>query len=49
MIRQPAVANQFYPGREADLKKDISKRYLPWYLLMPVICTQAMLLELFMP
>ena len=26
MIRQPAVANQFYPGREADLKKDISGR-----------------------
>jgi AmmeMemoRadiSam system protein B len=26
MIRQPAVANQFYPGREGDLKKDISGR-----------------------
>jgi AmmeMemoRadiSam system protein B len=26
MIRQPAVANQFYPGREEDLKKDISSR-----------------------
>jgi len=26
MIRQPAVANQFYPGREQDLKKDISTR-----------------------
>jgi AmmeMemoRadiSam system protein B len=26
MIRQPAVANQFYPGRESDLKKDISGR-----------------------
>ncbi len=26
MIRQPAVANQFYPGSEADLKRDISGR-----------------------
>ena len=26
MIRQPAVANQFYPGRESDLKKDVSGR-----------------------
>jgi AmmeMemoRadiSam system protein B len=29
MIRQPAVANQFYPGREEDLKKDISSRIKP--------------------
>ena len=26
MVRQPAVANQFYPGRDKDLKKDISAR-----------------------
>ena len=26
MIRQPAVANQFYPGRQQDLKRDISGR-----------------------
>jgi AmmeMemoRadiSam system protein B len=26
MIRQPAVANQFYPGRERDLRKDLSGR-----------------------
>jgi len=26
MIRQPAVANQFYPGKEQDLKKDLSGR-----------------------
>ena len=26
MIRQPAVANQFYPGREKDLKEDIAGR-----------------------
>ena len=26
MIRQPAVANQFYPGGEVDLKRDISGR-----------------------
>ena len=26
MIRQPAVANQFYPGSERDLKKDLSGR-----------------------
>jgi AmmeMemoRadiSam system protein B len=26
MIRQPAVANQFYPGSERDLKKDVSGR-----------------------
>jgi len=26
MIRQPAVANQFYPGREKDLKKEIAGR-----------------------
>ena len=26
MIREPAVANQFYPGREGDLKKDVSGR-----------------------
>jgi AmmeMemoRadiSam system protein B len=26
MIRQPAVANQFYPGREKDLKSDVSTR-----------------------
>lgn len=26
MIRQPAVANQFYPGNETELKKDISGR-----------------------
>ncbi|HUT69430.1 MAG TPA: AmmeMemoRadiSam system protein B [Desulfatiglandales bacterium] len=26
MIRQPAVANQFYPGTEKDLKKDLSRR-----------------------
>jgi len=26
MVRQPAVANQFYPGRETDLKKDVSGR-----------------------
>jgi len=29
MIRQPAVANQFYPGRDEDLKKDISGRIKP--------------------
>ncbi len=29
MIRQPAVANQFYPGIEADLKRDISGRIKP--------------------
>jgi AmmeMemoRadiSam system protein B len=26
MIRQPAVANQFYPGGEKDLKEDIAGR-----------------------
>jgi AmmeMemoRadiSam system protein B len=26
MIRQPAVANQFYPGSETDLKRDVSGR-----------------------
>jgi len=26
MIRQPAVANQFYPGGETDLKQDVSGR-----------------------
>ncbi|MEA3360339.1 MAG: AmmeMemoRadiSam system protein B [Thermodesulfobacteriota bacterium] len=26
MIRKPAVANQFYPGREKDLKEDIAGR-----------------------
>ena len=26
MIRQPAVADQFYPGSERDLKKDLSRR-----------------------
>ena len=29
MRREPAVANQFYPGREEDLKKDISSRMKP--------------------
>ena len=26
MIRQPAVANQFYPGNEQNLKRDIATR-----------------------
>ena len=28
MIRQPAVANQFYPGSDQELKRDISKRIM---------------------
>ncbi|NVL91830.1 MAG: AmmeMemoRadiSam system protein B, partial [Desulfobacterales bacterium] len=26
MVRRPAVANQFYPGSETDLKRDVSSR-----------------------